>query len=294
MAAIAAQKFIDDGYTNKKVVKDNLKEALTHHAELVKLQAPTRLKTDYQAVHEQLLDLIKLVEEGKIPDAIRGQSALMAEMSQLEVNTLKHTHLSEAENLIEKTKDNDGDKYAQVSYKKATELLKAANIFITKNYRDRKQVKKTGEDVLWAAKHAYFVALESKKISQLEPNESEQYVLSIITHQNSISQITSSSDLAPQAITNANTQLLTNINDLKSQLTTSQQTLQNLRVTSGTPLLNTLRTPDDDEVVVIRTLSPITEESGAEQYIDDETIEDAPSFQADEQGFDSIEQMSAE
>ena len=58
MAAIAAQIFIDDGYTNKKTVLANLTDVLKHNTELLRLEAPTRLPADYDTIKIQLLDLM--------------------------------------------------------------------------------------------------------------------------------------------------------------------------------------------------------------------------------------------
>jgi len=210
----------------------------------------------------------------------------------LEIKTLKHTHLSEAENLLKKATENNGDKYAQLSFKKAIKLLQEANTFITKNYRDRKGVKKIGADALWAAKHAYFVTLESKRIMQLEPNESEQYILSLIAHQNRISQIASTNDLSPQELSSANTKLLTMVSDLKAQLKSSQLELKNTLTTNTDPVLNTGITPDDDEVVVVRTFPLISKEDEEAFFSDEQTVVEGPSLQADELSFDDIEQMT--
>jgi len=291
MAAITAQKIIIDAHTNKKKVQANLKEVLTHNAELLKLDAPTRLPIDYQTIKTQLLDLIELIEKGQIADAIRGQAPLLAEMSQLEIKTLKHTHLSEAESLIKKAEKNNGDKYAQVSFKTAIELFQNANTFITKEYRNRKGVKKIGLEALWAAKHAYFVTLESKKLMQLESSESEQYILNLIAYQNSLSQITSNNDLPPQALSSANSKLLTMVNDLKAHLKASQQALKNSQTTNTIPFLqDTTIGPADDEVVVVRTLPPMSKEEPT--FSKEQVLVEEPSFQVDEQGFDDFEQMT--
>lgn len=295
-AAISAQNFIADGYKIKKTAQENLKNVLKHNAELVKLKAPIVLPTEYQSVHNHLLDLIKLIEAGQIPDAILGQPPLLVKMSILEIKTLKHTHLSEALSLIEKAKDINGEKYAPTSVQKAVELIGAANIFITKNYRNRKAVKKIGEEALWAANHAYYVALDSKKIMQLESSESEQHVLSQIAHQNKINQVISANDLAPQSISTANIALLKKINELKAQLIASQQELTNALTKMNTsPLYYTEIAPDEDEVIVLRTFPSRSNGQdvllSGEQAIDDDN---EPSFQVDEQGFDDIERMPSE
>ena len=289
MAAIAAQKFIDDGYISKKVVQENLLEVMAHNKALIALQAPTLLTSEYQDVHTLLLDLIKLIEQGKTADAIRGQPPVLIEMSKLEVKTLKHTHLSEAENLIDQTESINGSKYAPVSLQNAVKLLQDANIFITKNYRNRKGVKKIGEDTLWAAQHAYFVALDAKALMQLSSAESEQYVLRQIDHQNSISQEILEQNLAPQSLSAANSKLLKMIADLKSQLKSSQQALIEAISTQAVP---TTDATNDDEVVVLRTYAPESTTSEDQHFNEEQVNQEASSLKADEQSFDDIEQMS--
>jgi len=292
MASIAAQYFIDDGYKNKKSAQANLKEVLTHNTELLRLEAPTRLPTDYQIIKAQLLDLIELIEKGQIADAIRGQTPLLAEMSKLELKVLINIHLSEAEALIEKADDINAEKYAPITFKKARDVFLEATTFIGKNYRNHKEVKKRAEQALWEAQHVYFVALESKKLMQLESSESEKYILNLLDNQNSISQVASSIDLAPQSLSSANTELLTMITHLKAQLKSNQQELNNARATNAIPLLNTKIAPYDDEVVVLHTFPPLSKDEYESPYSDEQVTIEEPSFQADEQGFDDFEQMT--
>jgi hypothetical protein len=293
MSAIAAQSFIDDGYKNKKTVQANLTEVLAHNAALIKLNAPSLLESDYQEIQAQLLDLFKLIERGQTAEAILEQAPLMVEMSKLEIKTLQHTHLSEAERLISMAKDINGEKYAEVSFKKAANLIQTANTFITKNYRNSKGVKQVGEKALWAANHAYFVSLESQKIMQLESTESEQYILSIISQQNKLSQITASKDLTPQTLASADTELLKLIESLKTKLELSQQELNNALTsnTTSTSTFNKAILPSDDEVVLIRTLLPLTKRDEEPLFLERETKAREPRLQADEQGFDDVEQM---
>lgn len=291
--AITAQKLIDNGYTNKKTVEENLTSVVKHHKELLNLNAPSLNTLEYQKIHTQLLDLVKLVEVGQITDAIHGQTPLLTQMSQLEIHTLKIAHLGEAEELVEKIKDNNAENYAKNSFQQVNELIRKANIFITKNYRNRKAVKKTGKEALWAAKHAYFVAIESKKINELDSSQSEQYVLAAINHQNQLSQIISSSDLPPQPISTSHTNLLKAIGELKAKLETSQKELSSALSSNTLPLFNKKIVAEDDDITVLHTYPATTKEDEAlfpEQAINDEE----PRFQVDEQGFDDIEQMTDE
>jgi hypothetical protein len=148
-----------------------------------------------------------------------------------------------------------------------------------------------GEKALWAANHAYFVSLESQKIMQLESTESEQYILSIISQQNKLSQITASKDLTPQTLASADTELLKLIESLKTELELSQQELNNALTSNTTPSFNKAILPSGDEVVLIRTLPPLTKKDEEPLFFERETKAREPRLQADEQGFDDVEQM---
>ena len=132
MAAIAAQKYIEDAYKNKEAVESVLNRALTHKKMLEDLNTPTLLVEDYESVINDLSELIKQIELGEIAAAVDEQADILLSMSELEVSTLKITHLAEAERYFEKAEDINASKYAKSSYDNAEKVLKASNEFIQK------------------------------------------------------------------------------------------------------------------------------------------------------------------
>jgi len=304
MAAIAAQNFIEDSYKNKTTVKANLKESLAHKEVLITLNTPTLLAEDYQDIMEDLLDLVKLIEKGDSAQAGRDQTSLLSDMSELEINTLKNIHLTEAEAFFEKADDIDADTYAEISFEKAAKVLEASNNFIRKNYRDRKGVKKAGEEALWATKHAYFVALESEKVIKLEAVESEKHILHIVSLLNSINQKAYGKDLEPQKLYNATEELIKMVSDLKKQLEASQletkHTLNKLKTSPETSIISI------ENSVAPKSLAPVSTETqmpiknaAAEQplpliFPDKSAGDDTAALELknDEQGFDNVELMT--
>jgi len=287
MAAIAAQNFIEDAYKNKVTVQANLKEALRHKDILIELKTPSLLADDYQSLMEDFVDLVILIEKGKTAEAVSDQVALLADMSELEIKTLKNIHLTEAEAFYEKADDIDADEYAELSFDKAGQVLDASNNFIQKNYRDRKGVKKAGEEALWATKRAYYVALESEKVIRMEPENSEKHILLMVDLLNSINQKAYGEDLEPQKLYSATEALIKMVGNLKAQLETSkQETKLAIQKLESVPV--TQASQVDQEVGVITT-SPLI-------LPNNEAVETSqePALQEDEQGFDDVEVMVSE
>jgi len=299
MAAIAAQSFISDAYNNKTAVEGHLKESLKHLEILQSLKSPSLLADDYGSVTESLTDLIKDIEQGNTVDAVQGQAGLLEDMSQVEIDTLKKIHLTEAEAYFEKAEDIDADDFAEQSYEKAEKTLEASNNFIEKNFRDRKGVKAAGLEALWATKSAYYVALEAQKLIKMTPEESEKHVLKIMSYLNNVHQKAYKKDIEPQNFYNTTQALVHMVEDLQEKLAqssiidkaspVSNPATQN-QTPEGTlnkPTESTIQTnaqPTVSKNQVIKDDQPLAELS--------EPIEQAPPpLKDDEQGFDDIESV---
>lgn len=296
MAAIAAQTFIAKGYENKKSVEGNLKLALAHKAILEQLNTPTELPEEYQDVISDMTDLIKKIEEGKVAEAIEDQNALLNTMAEVEINTLRKQHLTEANAYLEKAKDIDADDYAEVSFANAEKTLEASTNFIRSNYRDRKGVSVAGNEALTASKHAYYVALEAKKRVNLNPAEAEKHILELVAMHNQIYQRAYHHDLEPQGLQDALQKLLEMVDDLKSELLKS-----NTALTEQTRALSVMRnkmksdTDNNNTAQPAQSLLPIQNDDitvisvlpGQTEAKENKSV----TLKVDEQPFDSIENM---
>lgn len=154
-----------------------LEKSLAHKQVLEELGSPEVLPDAFQDTVDDLKDLIKEIEGGFLDKAAKGQADLLSAMTDVEINTLKKQHLSQAESMLDKADSVDADDFAETTFEQAEQTLESATKFIEKNYSDRDGVRKTGLEALYAASHAYFIAKESAELIELKPSDAEKKAL---------------------------------------------------------------------------------------------------------------------
>lgn len=164
-------------YKNKTSVLSTLNKSLEHKKILEDLGSPQVLPEAFQDTVDDLKDLIKEIEGGYIDKALKGQAELLAQMTEVEIATLKKQHLSPVESMIDKADSIDADEFAEKTFRQAESTLASANIYIEKNFRNREGVKQTGLDALNAASHAYFIAKEASELVELKRADAEKKAL---------------------------------------------------------------------------------------------------------------------
>ncbi|MFV1873887.1 MAG: hypothetical protein ACMZ64_11260 [Oleiphilus sp.] len=168
---------LKSAYTNKTTVLSALEKSLAHKQVLEELGSPEVLPDAFQDTVDDLKDLIKEIEGGFLDKAAKGQADLLSAMTDVEINTLKKQHLSQAESMLDKADSVDADDFAETTFEQAEQTLESATKFIEKNYSDRDGVRKTGLEALYAASHAYFIAKESAELIELKPSDAEKKAL---------------------------------------------------------------------------------------------------------------------
>ncbi len=224
MSAIAAKKYIEDAHKNKDKVTTVLAESLKQLSVLESISSQSILPEEFVDVKESLSDLIKDIEKGQVTDATNGQVSLMKEMTELEIDTLKKTHLGEAFAFLDKASENDADDYAPITYEKAEKALSGSIAYIEKNYSDREGVKEAGNVALLATKKAYYVALEAQKLLKMTEEKSEQHVLDLYGLFNKIYKEISSTDIPPQKLYSMAELLTQDVATLKAELRAAKAT----------------------------------------------------------------------
>jgi hypothetical protein len=217
MSAIAAQKFIDNAYKNKTKVEALLGNALKSLDIVKELDAPSYVPDDYEDALDTLREIIKEIEQGNVADAKRSESDVVAEFGDVEVKTLKVIHLKEAESFYERAGDIDADDFAEISYEKAELKLEAAIDFIEKHYRDRDGVAEIGLEALLACKRAYYVALESKNLVKMTPEDAEKHAIKVMDLFNKMHIAALGSDITPDKLSNQSDAIIDVINDIKAE-----------------------------------------------------------------------------
>jgi len=172
-------KLVENGIAIKAKVKSSLSDSLAELAMLKKVDAEKKFTDDIQDYSDEIVDLVKEIEAGKMNEAMQGQAELLKDMLELEIEIVTAKNLNPVEAMIEKAEDVDADDLAEKTFEKAENELESAKKFIRANYRDNNQVEKTSALAMRAAKHAFHVAKEVETLKELKPEAAEEKVLYI-------------------------------------------------------------------------------------------------------------------
>ncbi len=170
-------KLIEDGLTIKTRVKASLSDSLAELAMLKKVDIEKRFSEDIQDSADDIVNLVKKIEAGKMNEAMQDQSELLKDMIDLEINIVTYNNLNPVEVMIEKADDINADNLAEKTFDKAVVELESAKKFIQSNYRDNDGVKKTSALAMRAAKHAFYIAQEVETLQELDSEKAEEKVL---------------------------------------------------------------------------------------------------------------------
>lgn len=171
------QRLLEAAQTTAALVHEKLSASLAHRKVLDELDVQAELPKEYSKVMNKLQNIIQEVEAGFVDKAVAGESKVLAAMTELEVDALKHRYMTPVNQVLDQAYDADADEYAEATLEVAQLKIKDANQFIETNYRDRDGVKHVAEEALAAAEHALYVARDSVRLMDLEPEQAEQWVL---------------------------------------------------------------------------------------------------------------------
>ncbi|NOZ36507.1 MAG: hypothetical protein GXP11_00280 [Gammaproteobacteria bacterium] len=172
-------QLIDNGMVIKAKVKSSLSDALAELDMLKKVDEEKKFTRDIQNYVDDVIDLVKEIEEGKMNQAMQGQAELLKEMQELEINIVLNKNLRPVEAMLERADDADAKELAKKTFEKAETELESARKFIRVYYRDNEQVEKVSAIAMRKARHAYYVAKEVETLTELKPKAAEEKVLYI-------------------------------------------------------------------------------------------------------------------
>lgn len=217
-----ALRNLDNAIKNKAATKLHLKTADTQFNELKNLLSPSLLPEEFKKIEYQFSRLIQLLENGKVQDAIKEQPELIEKMIQLEIETLKKSHLGQATTYTQKAKDLDASKYAPFSLAETEKSLSSAQNLIQKSYRDRNAISTIAKETTNLAKKLYFVSKEAHEIHNLSNEKIEQ---KLISNYDFIKEIASTLEINPielQEYPSLKHELIEQIKTYKTMLSASK------------------------------------------------------------------------
>lgn len=174
---IKASQLIESGMQTRDKVKSALADSIEQLAMLKTVDTQKKFADDIIDNEEDLVDLAKDIEAGKMDQAMKDQASLLKDMQELEIEIVTYNHLTPVETMLDKAEDADADELAEKTFSKAEKELETAKKMIRSSYRDKAKVEKTSALAMRAARHAYYVALEVDKTRELKPAEAEERVL---------------------------------------------------------------------------------------------------------------------
>ena len=177
--AMMSKKAIEAGLANKKTVISTLRPALKHKEKLLEIKADKYYPEDYKKITATIVQLIDLIEDGKVSEAQKGQKALLPLMHANEVNTIEFIQLQPIKVQLSKTKDKGADKIAPSSWKVAQKSLKQAQALIGKTPRAKKQIMQATHNAQRAADHANIITDFSNVINDANSDNAEMIALKV-------------------------------------------------------------------------------------------------------------------
>jgi len=182
-----ASELIENGLVIKVKVKSTLSDSLAELEMLKQVDSDKKYTDDIQDHKDDVMDIAKKIEAGKMNEAMQDQAELIKEMLELETDIVIDKNLTPVEVMIERADDANADDLAEKTFEKAELELESARKFIQSNYRNNTQVEATSAVAMRAAKHALYVALEVETLKDLNAEAAEKkvlYIESLLEHIN--------------------------------------------------------------------------------------------------------------
>lgn len=178
-ASIAARKLLEKAQNVRTLVDRNLRNLVKHRNLLVELEASKWRKDEWNDVRNEIKDLVILVENEKIKRAISQEPGVREDMYTLEVNTLLASSLDLARTTLKKAEKAEADVYSPYYFNSADILIDDTEIYIRRNYRDRKGIEQRANIAYLEALRAYKTATDTLHISKLNNEDLERYTIAL-------------------------------------------------------------------------------------------------------------------
>lgn len=181
-----AIEWVNAGIRNKKMVREYLSKSLDNRQVLLELKAQEHFPNAFKAIEQQHLALIKLVEQREEKKAREQEKSLLQEMSELEINTIGKTYLSQAYLMLKQAQELNAEKQLPKTYAEALNQIKDTEQFIRQNPRDKITIDDLAKDCLFASERLYSLSRLAQQMQLAEPQSLESLVLK---HENQLQRI---------------------------------------------------------------------------------------------------------
>lgn len=177
--AMASKKTLEAGLATKKLVINTLRPSLKHKAKLEEIKADKYFPENYKKISATIVQLIDLIESGKMTEAKLGQKKLLPLMHANEVETIEFIQLQPIKDQLSNIKGKGGDSIAPSSWAVAQRSLLKAQDVISKTPRAKKQILAATHDAQRAADHANVITDFANDINNANSDNAEAMALKV-------------------------------------------------------------------------------------------------------------------
>ena len=183
------------GLTNKTKTEALLPDLIQQKSILDEIKAERIVPKHYQAGIEDFKELIHLIEAGEETKIAKASQSVLAELKDIELNTMLVKHWQPARDTLDKADNEDADSNAKKTFDYAEALVEQNEALIRQHYTDRELVAKAGKDALRAAQHSLYIGREVTLLFQMNKPRAEQAALTFEDHLHNIGSALNADDL---------------------------------------------------------------------------------------------------
>lgn len=195
-----AIEYIQAGLRNKRVVKDALKKSLEHHQILMQLNAAQVNAEQYSLVLNDLLNLVRLIEQRNLDSAIAQEDAVIQSMREFEVTIIDQKYLKQCVTLLKQSESKQGKKWLPDTYASVFNQIQDTQQFIRQNPRQASKIESLANQCTFQAQRLLHLTEEAIQIHTLNDNQVERYVLTQEERMNRIAKKLNEKDLRNRSL----------------------------------------------------------------------------------------------
>lgn len=224
--SLAANALFERGLATKETVINQLKPSFDGVDMLKEINSHVLVKDDFEDIEDDIKDLIILIEQGKTNDALKDQQDVLADITQLEIETLKVSYFTPAEEALEKAEDADAEEFAAKTYETAEVAVEKLELLIESKYKERQLIAEQSLHTIHLAQHAENVAKVAQPLIKLNAEQAEQHVLYIESLLDRVTKALNHNDIQHMPLDNQSIALAQAVETLSKQLQAKQDSEQ--------------------------------------------------------------------
>jgi hypothetical protein len=177
--SLTAKALFERGLATKQTVTNQLAPSFDGITMLKQINSHVLVKDDFEDIEDDIKDLILLIEQGNINDAIKDQKDVLTDIAQLEKETLKVAYFTPAQSALDKAEDADAEEFATQTFEIAEEAVDKLELLIKSQYKKRDLIAERSKATIRLAQHAENVAKAAKPLLKINAEQAEQHILHI-------------------------------------------------------------------------------------------------------------------